>query len=69
MTESTLLKLALPEPFVLTCALPRKVCPSPKPEGSAVGLEKNSTVNLVLGVLVKLPRIVMLLPPISALVR
>ena len=33
------LKLAFPAPSVFTTAVSRKVCPSPKPEGSAFALE------------------------------
>ena len=48
---------ALPEPLVVTVVDPRNVLPSPKPVGSAVALEKNSSVKLVLATLVRVPEI------------
>lgn len=39
--EELNVKLAFPLPSVVTLVEPRKVCPSPKPEGSQLGLEKN----------------------------
>ncbi len=39
-------KEALPIASVCTCVSPRKVLPSPKPEGSAVGLLKNWMVKV-----------------------
>ena len=40
--------LALQLPFVLTVVDPMNVCPSPLPDASQLGLEKNSMVKLVL---------------------
>src|ERR1051325_11519960 len=56
--------LALPLASVVTVVRPRNVCPSPNPEASHVvalatnSLEKNSTVKVVLGVLLRFPTIV-----------
>ena len=38
-------KVACPEPSVVTGVEPRKVAPSPNPDGSHDGFEKNSMVN------------------------
>ena len=59
-------KLALQVLPVVTLVAPRKVCPSPFPEGSHTALEKNSTRKVVLAVLFKVPEIVALPPPIDA---
>ena len=59
---NTTVKLALPLPSVVTLVKPRKVSPSPKPEGSQAELEKNSSTNWVLGVLLSVPSIVALPP-------
>src|SRR6266446_6827901 len=48
-------KLALQLPSVVTIVEPRKVRPSPKPEGSPSVLEKNSMRNPVFGTLSRVP--------------
>ncbi len=57
-------KLALPFPSVVTSLKPKKVSPSPLPEGSQALLEKNSSLNWVLAVLLSVPSMVVL--PLSA---
>src|SRR3990170_3978543 len=54
-------KEALPLRLVLTGFSPRNVLPSPKPDGSAVGLEKNWMVKVFLGRLVSVPLICVVL--------
>ena len=49
------LKLALQPPSVVTGMEPIKVFPSPLPEGSHAGLAKNSSVKVVLAVLLSVP--------------
>ncbi len=49
-------KDALPAPSVGTFAEPRKTCPSPLPEESQAGLEKNSTRKVALAVESSVPR-------------
>jgi hypothetical protein len=48
-------KLALQFPSVVTFVEPRKVCPSPKPDGSPSALEKNSRRNVVFETLSNVP--------------
>src|SRR4051794_30299209 len=58
---------ALPLPSVLTAVKPRKVWPSPKPDGSAASLAKNSSRKpVVLGVLLNVPATVVLPPALTA---
>src|SRR2546422_9352598 len=59
-TGSVTVKAALPPASVLTGERkPRKVLPSPNPDRSQVGLEKNSRMNpVVFGVLLSVPTIV-----------
>src|SRR6266480_2917715 len=52
------LKLALQDASVVTLVKPRKVSPSPLPDGSQAEFAKNSILNCVFGVLFKVPRIV-----------
>ena len=54
-SAKALLKLALPLASVVALTAPRKVWPSPKPEGSQLGLEKNSILNVVLAWLFRVP--------------
>src|SRR5438105_2332756 len=63
---SVTLKVALPSAPVVAMVKPRKVWPSPKPEGSQVGLPKNSMRKVVLAVLLSVPWIVALVPPAAA---
>jgi hypothetical protein len=58
-------KLALQALSVVIVVEPRKDLPSPNPEASQDGLEKNSRRKLVLGVLLKAPWIVMAVPEFS----
>src|SRR5512139_558243 len=48
-------KCARPATFVLTVAEPRNTCPSPEADGSQLSLLKNSSRNVVCGVLVSKP--------------
>src|SRR6266542_1019018 len=48
-TGNVTLKAALQEPSVVTVVEPRNLCPSPYPEGSQEGLEKNSIEKVVVG--------------------
>src|ERR1041385_1254377 len=65
-------KVAVQLPFVVTIrepggsGLPRKCCPSPNPDGSHVGLEKNSSRNMVFATLSKVPESVTMPPPKEA---
>ena len=56
-------KLALQLPSVVTAVEPTNVAP-PKPDGSLTVLEKNSIVKVVLGVLLRVPP--MVVPPENA---
>ena len=47
--------LAFPPPSVVTTIEPMNFCPSPNPEGSQAILEKNSSIKVVLGVLLSVP--------------
>ena len=55
-----MLKLASALPFVVVVTKPMKFSPSPLPDGSQTALEKNSRVNVVAGVLLRLPATVVL---------
>ena len=55
--------------FVVTFVAPRKVCPPPFPEGSHVAFAKNSVRNVVLALLLRVPRTVVLMPLLLAEVR
>ena len=59
-------KLARQPPFVVTVAEPMSISPSPKPEGSQAALEKNSIVNVMLGVLFSVPSMVVVPPALLA---
>lgn len=59
-------KLATQPPFVVTVAEPMSISPSPKPEGSQAALEKNSIVNVMLGVLFSVPSMVVVPPALLA---
>ena len=52
---SVTLNAAFPLPFVVAVAEPRNVCPSPLPDASHDELEKKSSVNVVLGLLLSVP--------------
>ena len=65
VTRNEALQLLL----VVTLAAPRKVCPSPNPEGSHMALEKNSIRKVVLAVLLSVPCTVVLSPLLVAVVR
>jgi hypothetical protein len=60
------LKLVFPLPSVITVVEPIKVSPSPLPEGSQAALEKNSSENVVLAVLLSVPWMVVLPPELEA---
>src|SRR5258705_13937869 len=60
--------VAFPAASVLMVVEASKVWPSPKPVGSALGLLKNSRSNEELGVLLKDPLMVVLVPSIVAAV-
>src|SRR5262249_57358541 len=64
-TGKVVVKLTLPAPSVVTWEAPRKVCPSPKPDGSSAALAKNSRRKLVLGVLLREPPMVVEPPALS----
>jgi hypothetical protein len=59
-------KLARQPPFVVTVVEPMSISPSPKPEGSQAALEKNSIVNVMLGVLFSVPSMVVVPPALLA---
>ncbi len=59
--------VALPAPSVVSVVEVRKVRPSPKPVGSALGLAKNSRSNEELAVLFKEPLMVVLMPSVETL--
>lgn len=61
-------KLTLPEPSVLTGHCPRYVCPSPCVEASHTSLPKKRRVKAVLGVLLRVPLMVVLPPMEPAVV-
>jgi hypothetical protein len=63
--ETGTLNDALPLPSVVTDIDPRKIAPSPNPLPLQDVLEKNSIVNVVLAVLLRLPVIVVLPLPLS----
>ncbi len=67
--DTVTVKLALPLASVVAVAVPRKVWPWPKPEGSAVVLEKKSRLKVVLGVLVSVPEIVVPLAELATEVK
>ena len=54
----------LPVPSVVTDVDPRKIAPSPDPFVLQDGFEKNSIVNVVPAVLVRLP-VIVVVPPLS----
>jgi hypothetical protein len=58
-------KATLPLPSVVTFWKPRKCLPSPKPDVEHAGLPKNSTRNVVFGVLFSVPESATLPPPSS----
>ena len=67
---TTAVKLALPEPSVVTIVTGRgRSGPAPKPEGSAAALAKNWMVKAVFGVLLSVPVMVVLPVPGVAEVR
>jgi len=65
-TGNVTLNDAFPEASVVTAVkAPRNVCPSPNPEGSHTGLEKNSSVNpLPFLVLLNVP-VIVVEPPLD----
>src|SRR5262245_21060519 len=65
-TGNVAVKLTSPLPSVVTVVAPRKVCPSPNPDGSATALAKNSMRKTVLGVLLSVPVMVVLPAPVPA---
>ena len=69
ITGKVTVMLAVQVPLVVTIAKPRKVCPSPLPDESHAALEKNSILNVVLAVLLRLPSMVVLPPPELAEVK
>src|SRR5262245_11700759 len=59
-------KLATQPPFVVAVAEPMSISPSPKPEGSQAAFEKNSILNVILGVLFSVPSMVVVPPALLA---
>jgi hypothetical protein len=55
LTGSVTFIVALPLASDVTLLKPRNVVPSPLPEASQTGLEKNSILNAVLAVLLRVP--------------
>ena len=53
--RAVVVKLAPPPPLVVAVVDPSGVLPSPNPDGSQLGLEKNRTVKLWLGAEVSVP--------------
>ncbi len=62
-TGTVAVKLALPLPSVEAVVLPRKVLPWPWAETSQPGFEKKSMPNVMFGVLLRVPMMVVEPPP------
>ena len=59
-------KITLPFPSVVTFIAPMKLSPSPCPDGWTAVLAKNSNVNVVLDVLLRVPSMVVLVASLKA---